>query len=472
VSFSYQQLHDLDELSLRVINRVTRQYVDEAILSYRAGALRAATGAIWVAVCADLIEKIRELASLGDAEAKMKSDRFDAILKTSNTAEMMDFERDLLDVACGTLEIISNSEKQGLERIREDRNKAVHPSFHEDGSHLTFLPEVTRAHLVAACITLFAVPPTKGKVVVDGIFNLICEDSFPKTVNDAYKVLYSRSHLERAKDTTIRSLVIVLLKRLFVDPIGIPQSMAESIVAALGAIERISPQFTKDVLAEKLAPMLSDKNDIIIRRLVAVLSMIPTYWPRLDLAVQTRVRGVIGNIDPSGIQKYRVIAVTEAIPELQSDVTAMMARMSGAGRRKVLASRPARYLLPIVIKEFSTAGSFDSANAMAKSILLPYAPFFTTSDIKELFDSIDENQKAKINQVLAASDMDSALAELARITMPLAQSTGDLWKSNYEKFVEDGYDFSLLKEELQSSGVLVPVVPASEVATEGDEIPF
>jgi hypothetical protein len=471
MSGSYQQLHDLDELSQRVINRVTRQYVDEAILSYRAGAHRAATGAIWVAVCADIIEKIRELASLGDAEAKVKSDRFDVILKTGNTVEMMDFERDLLDVACGTLELISNSEKSGLERIKEDRNKAVHPSFHEDGTHLTFLPEVTRAHLVTACVTLFSVPPTKGKVVVDGIFSLICESSFPKSVDDAYKVLYSRAHLERAKDTTIRNLVIILLKRLFVDPEAIPQDMAESIVAALGAIERISSTVTKEVLAEKLVPMLSGKSDLILRRLVAVLSMIPTYWPRLGLAIQTRVRGVIKNMEPTDLLKYRVITVAEVIPEMQDTLTVMITEMNSVDRRKVLSFRSAKYLLPIAVEEFSKAGSFDSANAMVKSILLPFTPLFTTPDVNYLFTSIDENQKSSINQVLAASDTDSALTELAKVTVPLGPAAKATWKHNYEKYSGEGYDFSLLKENLESLGVLIPDIVA-EIETEDDEIPF
>jgi hypothetical protein len=125
------------------------------VLSYREGAYRTATGTIWAAVCADNIEKIRELASFGDLEIKTKSDRLDQILERHNAAGMMEFERDLLEVACGKLQLISNSEKRGLERIKEDRNKAVHPSFHDDGTHLTFLPEVTRAHIVTACTTLF-----------------------------------------------------------------------------------------------------------------------------------------------------------------------------------------------------------------------------------------------------------------------------------------------------------------------------
>ena len=469
---SSRQLHDLDELSQRVLNRVTRQYVEEAILSYRAGAHRAAIGAVWVAVCADIIEKIRELASLGDAEAKTKSEKFDIILKSGDTAAMMDFERDLLEVACGTLELISNSEKRGLERIKEDRNKAVHPSFHEDGSHLTFLPEVTRTHIVTACLTLFSVPATKGKVVVDGIFALICEDSFPRSVDDAYKVLYSRSHLERAKDATIRNLIIVLLKRLFVDPDSIPQNLVEAIVAALGAIERIKPDLTKDVLTEKLASMLSGKSDTILRRLVAVLSMIPTYWSRVDLALKIRVRGVIEALEPSDIIKYRVIKVAENIPELQSVVIGLVSNMKPAERRKIISSRPTEYLIPLAIDEFSRAGSFDSANTLAKAIIIPFSSLFKTADLDNLFKSIDANQKTSINQIYSASETDAAFADLAKSSLGQGQSARDLWERVYAEYSFASYEFDLLRAELEKQGVLevVTVSPAETMADE--DIPF
>lgn len=90
---------------------------------------------------------------------------------------------------------------------------------------------------------------------MESIFNLICEASFPKNSDDAYQVLNSRAHLERIKDSTVRNVVIVLLKRLFVDEESIPQDTTEAIAAALEAIERMNPEVTKGVFSEKFVSM-------------------------------------------------------------------------------------------------------------------------------------------------------------------------------------------------------------------------
>ena len=68
-------LFDLDELAQKVIASVSRECISEAVAAYRA-----AIGVIWVAICTDLIEKIRELAALGDAEARAESEYFETIL--------------------------------------------------------------------------------------------------------------------------------------------------------------------------------------------------------------------------------------------------------------------------------------------------------------------------------------------------------------------------------------------------------
>ena len=72
-------LTDLDELSQKVKNFHSRNYIDEAIKSYRAGAYRASLISTWVAVCVDIIEKIKELALTEDAAAVILADKLKAI---------------------------------------------------------------------------------------------------------------------------------------------------------------------------------------------------------------------------------------------------------------------------------------------------------------------------------------------------------------------------------------------------------
>ena len=63
-------LTDLDELLENVRDSRARDYISEAIRTYRAGAYRSAIIATWVAVCIDLIDKIRKLRNEGHQYAK------------------------------------------------------------------------------------------------------------------------------------------------------------------------------------------------------------------------------------------------------------------------------------------------------------------------------------------------------------------------------------------------------------------
>jgi hypothetical protein len=53
------------------------------VASYRAGAFRAAIVATWIAVCFDVIEKIRELALSGDKEAEKQAEELYNLLTTN-----------------------------------------------------------------------------------------------------------------------------------------------------------------------------------------------------------------------------------------------------------------------------------------------------------------------------------------------------------------------------------------------------
>jgi hypothetical protein len=63
------RLTDLDELAQATRDPVSRAYVQEAIDAYRAGAYRTTIVAVWIAVIVDIIDKLRELALSGDANA-------------------------------------------------------------------------------------------------------------------------------------------------------------------------------------------------------------------------------------------------------------------------------------------------------------------------------------------------------------------------------------------------------------------
>lgn len=67
-----QPLADLDELVLKCRDERAKSYIAEAVACYKVGAFRSSVVVCWIAVCFDVIDKLRELALAGDAEAEKK----------------------------------------------------------------------------------------------------------------------------------------------------------------------------------------------------------------------------------------------------------------------------------------------------------------------------------------------------------------------------------------------------------------
>ena len=202
------RLTDLDEISLEIRNRHVRNYYNEAVVAYRAGAYRAAVISTWISICVDVIEKIRELSIGNDAKAKELERKLNSI-KQNDFIAMQSFEKEILKMACEDLQLISHIEKVHLERIKDDRNLCAHPTFSTDSYQFSPSPELAKAYIIQAADYLLTKPPVQGKVVVEAIYNLINEESFPNEEERAFTILSSDKYLGRARPSSVRSIVII-----------------------------------------------------------------------------------------------------------------------------------------------------------------------------------------------------------------------------------------------------------------------
>ena len=75
------KLSDLDELVLRCRSEGAKDYIQEAVSSYKVDAYRVCIVAIWTAVVFDFVDKIRELNISGSAEAKQWVNRYEQELE-------------------------------------------------------------------------------------------------------------------------------------------------------------------------------------------------------------------------------------------------------------------------------------------------------------------------------------------------------------------------------------------------------
>jgi hypothetical protein len=156
-------LTDLDELVLTVRNTNTRQYINEAVRVSRSGLNRAAVILTWTAVAYDLMMKYRELGEQGEGAAIQLTKDLDQAIAANNVTQLQAIENKLLDLARDSFEIIDQNEKEGLERLKSDRNQCAHPAFTGDNILFDPLPEQVRAHMVHAVKTVLQSAPMQGK---------------------------------------------------------------------------------------------------------------------------------------------------------------------------------------------------------------------------------------------------------------------------------------------------------------------
>ena len=194
------KLTDLDELSLTVRDRESSLYIGEAINAYRGGAFRASIISTWVAVVTDIISKLRELASQGDANASTQISSIDTAIQNNNVPQLQKIENELLEKARNDFEFLSQQEFTDLERLKQDRNLCAHPAFVTEGLLFQPQPEIVRAHIVHAILHLLQHKPVQGKSALNRINADIIRSSFPADQENVNKLLGAK-YLNRAKDS-------------------------------------------------------------------------------------------------------------------------------------------------------------------------------------------------------------------------------------------------------------------------------
>ena len=140
---------DLDELVLKCRDDKAREYIWEAIASYKSGAFRSAIVSTWIAVVYDIVSKLNELELTGDKKAKKHLEDYEKIVAggESKLKEALDFERGILEMAATDFDLLTSNELLDLNRLKEDRNRCAHPSMQAIGNVYVPSPELARTHI-------------------------------------------------------------------------------------------------------------------------------------------------------------------------------------------------------------------------------------------------------------------------------------------------------------------------------------
>ena len=326
-----------------------------------------------------------------DPKAKQIEDKLNKI-KPHDFAGMQSFEKEILTYACEELELISLIEKSHLESLKNDRNICAHPTFSVDGSQFVPTPELTRTYIVQAAIYLHINAPMRGKVVVEEIYRLINEDSFPQDDEKAFIVLSSDKYLGRVKDSSIRNLTLILLKRLFKDEDGFKTyNLLDRIFSALGAISRINSIIFTDIIKNKFPQLLADANDKRLKRVLPLLSRRGELWSKIDKAVIIRLEVLLRAMNAKDLIKYRVSLVSSVIPSINKIFQSSIIEDGFEDIYEVLKNTPSIVLTDKAIEIFTASTSFASAYTNGMNILIPHSKFITDDALTTLFDGIHNN---------------------------------------------------------------------------------
>lgn len=356
-------LEDLDELTLRCRDAKARLYIGEAVASYRSGAFRSSIVACWIAVCFDVIEKLRELALAGDKEAEKHVHEIELTRRDGDVVRALRFERELLSIAKDKFELISPLEFIDLERLQEDRNRCAHPSLTSEEQAYAPSAELARLHLHSTVTHLLQHPPAQGKYALDRLLKDVDSEYFPTGAKEA-RVAFAAGPLKRPRESLVRNFVIVLVKAILFDKPDYKRRLR--LVAAITATSQLHPLIFSKTLRDRLSVLFRSVSDPMLWVIIYFLRDVKDCWQYLEADVVQRIRNYIKELPSNDFEDLEFLLDW---PQVQAQArqrlkVATRDEIHGAlllGMHKEIADR--------FINIYLASPSFDEANACAKQLM-------------------------------------------------------------------------------------------------------
>jgi hypothetical protein len=404
---NHSQIADLDVLVLTCRDSKARSYLTEAIYSYKAGAMRAATIATWIAVAFDFIDKINLLEAQGDKQAKTFAEEFRKIRETGDVSASLMFERQILDRAWKGLALISALEYEDLSRLHQDRHRCAHPSMISDEELYQPTAEQVRYHIRTAVTAMLSQPPTSGKAALEQLANQVSGSYFP-TDKESATVLLKYGPLAKPRDVLVRNFIIVMLKTITSNDPSIDTGNRQRASAALAATRCMHPGAANAVLKDKLNDVLRAVPDSDLEFAFMAVGAIDDANAYLADDIRTRFSVYIKTVEEDRLA--RLVNDALQLTLFKDLVVERVCTFSNKNFAAILTSTPRLWQSSEVrkhaIEVYKLAGTFDNANARARLIIMPLAGQFSADEIREIVKNGFENSQIRYSyefpQVLQA----------------------------------------------------------------------
>ncbi len=407
-------LADLDVQLTRVRDARSRDYVLDAIRAYRAGALRPAVTAVWVAVAFDLISKYRELAGLGDAEARSYVDKWDRARDASSAEQLLKLERGLLEHASEKLQLLEPIGLRDLRRLVADRHLCAHPAFSTEAELFQPSAELVRLHIVNAIELVLSQRPVQGRTILSEFDRDVVSPGFPSDPIQIANYIEQR-YLSRARNATISSFGSVLAKALLRDEPATWTPMKDKVEACLSCIQDRRPNEWAAVETD-IVRLINELDPALRLNALSVLARFPPVMDRLEPATLTVIEQSIVNFDPTiwtDRSFFRAITLERFRPTIEEHLR----ELDLSEFISVLASTPIREFWPLALGHYAASGSFRGAESNFRLLIAPFQTVVENDDdLDALLKVIPEN-----GQIYAAGGTSDLLFAFLKKVGPRAK---------------------------------------------------
>ncbi|MEV0187205.1 hypothetical protein AB0I39_01550 [Kitasatospora purpeofusca] len=422
---------DLELKINRVWHPEVRPLVTEAYRCYTTGSARACIVLTWTAVCTDLIHKLYQLAEDGEGEAAQVVKRIDdARGKPDRDAvrTMLDVENTILDVA-ERLDMVDFVQKRELERLKEDRNLAAHPSLRPLGELFTPSIEYARAHLTAAVESLLIHPPSQGRKALDRFRDHVGEVSFVGSSDYLAQVFF-----DRVKSGTRRNIVVFAAKQALLELASVgalnESFMASRYATCLRAFAKRDRSVVQEALSSVMGRLGQQPLDVQIRALVR-LGDLDVFWDEVEDVMRAQIGDYIDQIDlpdgyhPLTVDQTGVMGLVElrhvrmAMPSLE----AKFQGLSAWQKASVIRHRPGPYMADYVADILRDAKSWRTAESTAQWTVPTCAPCLTSEQLGNILSAWAENYECR-----TASEMPELAVKFFTL-VPTPLRTDQAWQN-------------------------------------------
>lgn len=382
-------LIDIDSASLTVRDVRSRQYILDAIRSYRAGAYRPAITSTWVALAYDLIQKYRELASSGDAEANSFIQSWDRAVAANQTPKLLTLERELIEHAYTKFNMFTSSEKTTLERLRADRHKSAHPAFDSLDELYEPSDEQTRTHIISAISIVLSRSPMRGRGIIETFSSDICSSGFPSS-SDLVVNFVAQKYLSHMRPATIRNFGLVLVKSLINN---LPPEWSLQKAKVLYSLESIYSRQNDewDSIQTYILKIIHDDVPENRSNVLALIGHFPDLVDRIDEPTRIALNAHCGSLDAVMTNPRSFGAAV--IPIFEENLVNAFEQADLEQKSIILFEQnaPLDCYWNISLTKFAAAGSFRGAELYFDRLIAPFKTIAGDQHLTEIFISASNN---------------------------------------------------------------------------------